>query len=80
MNTESINQGKSENIAHRIKAGMLTTPSSISYTSLKEKSIIEMKLNGEYIINEDNNIKASIIGKPSLLGKEEMKFILKKFK
>lgn len=48
MNALGINQGTSGNISVRHDDGMLVTPSSLPYESMRPEDIVFMKMNGEW--------------------------------
>jgi L-fuculose-phosphate aldolase len=48
MNALGINQGTSGNISLRHEAGMLITPTSVPYESMKPEQIVYMDLNGSF--------------------------------
>jgi L-fuculose-phosphate aldolase len=48
MNRIGLNQGTSGNISHRVRDGMLITPTSLPYDQMKPTDIVEMAYDGTY--------------------------------
>ncbi len=49
MEDLNLNQGKTGNISHRFKDGMLITPSAKDYKKIKSKEIVYITKNGKFI-------------------------------
>ena len=49
MEDLNLNQGKTGNISHRFKDGMLITPSAKDYKKIKSKEMVYITKNGKFI-------------------------------
>jgi L-fuculose-phosphate aldolase len=49
MNRSGLNQGTSGNVSHRIEDGMLITPTSLPYETMKKEDIVKMAFDGAFI-------------------------------
>ena len=48
MQNSGLVKGTSGNISHRVKDGMIITPSAVNYSSMKPKSIVRVDQNGHF--------------------------------
>jgi L-fuculose-phosphate aldolase len=49
MNHMGLNQGTSGNVSHRIRDGMLITPTSLPYDQMKPTDIVELAFEGTFV-------------------------------
>jgi L-fuculose-phosphate aldolase len=48
MNRSGLNQGTSGNVSHRIKGGLLITPTSLAYERMAPEDIVELAFDGNW--------------------------------
>jgi L-fuculose-phosphate aldolase len=49
MNRSGLNQGTSGNVSHRVRDGMLITPTSLAYDQMKPTDIVELAFDGTFV-------------------------------